>query len=115
MPLDGTVYVAEPLKNGPGAAASGEQFRIFIWAKSERYGVNVRLVGNVTPNAETGQLTAVVDENPQATFSKFRLNMNGGPKGILTSPPTCGPNSTTTELTPWSGNPDQNKPATRST
>ncbi|HEX5712844.1 MAG TPA: hypothetical protein VFX85_05975 [Solirubrobacterales bacterium] len=108
--LDGTVYAAEPLKNGPGAAATGEQFRIFIWAKSERYGVNVRLVGNVTPNAETGQLTAVVDENPQATFSKFRLNMNGGPKGILTSPPTCGPNSTTTEMTPWSGNPDQNKP-----
>jgi hypothetical protein len=110
VPLDGTVYAAEPLKNGPGAAASGEQFRIFIWAKSERYGVNVRLVGNVTPNAETGQLTAVVAENPQATFSKFRLNMNGGPKGILTSPPTCGPNTTTTEMTPWSENPDQNKP-----
>ena len=49
-------------------------------------------------------------ENPQATFSNFRLNFNGGPKGTLTSPPTCGPNKTTTELTPWSENPDQNKP-----
>ena len=51
---------------------SGEQFRIFIHATSVRYGVNVRLIGNITPNPDTGQLTAVVDENPQATFSNFR-------------------------------------------
>jgi hypothetical protein len=108
--LGGTVYVAEPKQNGPGAASSGEQFRIFIHATSVRYGVNVRLVGKVFPNAETGRLTAVVEENPQATFSNFRLHLNGGPKGTLTSPPTCGPNKTETEMTPWSGNPDQNKP-----
>ena len=55
------------------------------------------------PNLSTGQLTAVVDENPQATFSSFKLHLNGGPKGTLTSPPTCGPNTTNTALTPWSG------------
>jgi hypothetical protein len=108
--LGGTVYVGEPLKNGPGAAASGEQFRIFIHATSTRYGVNVRLIGKVFPNPTTGQLTAVVEENPQATFSNFRLHMNGGPKGTLTSPPTCGPNKTTTEMTPWSGHNDENTP-----
>ncbi len=48
------------------------------------------------PNLATGQLTAVVDENPQATFSNFHLHFNGGDKGTLTSPPTCGPNTTTT-------------------
>ncbi len=108
--LGGTVYVAEPKQNGPNAAGSGEQFRIFIHATSVRYGVNVRLVGKLFPNPETGQLTAVVEENPQATFSNFRLNIKGGPKGTLTSPPTCGPNKTTTEMIPWSENPDQNKP-----
>ena len=46
----------------------------------------MRLVGNVFPNLSTGQLTAVVDENPQATFSSFKLNFNGGPKGTLTTP-----------------------------
>ncbi len=102
--LGGTVYVGEPLKNGPGASSSGEQFRIFIHVTSARYGVNVRLVGKVFPNSETGQLTAVVEENPQATFSNFRLHLDGGPRGTLTSPPTCGPNKTTTEMTPWSGN-----------
>jgi hypothetical protein len=110
--LFGDVYVGAPLKNGPGAFESGEQFRIFIHAFSTRYGVNVRLEGKVFPNATTGQLTAVVAENPQATFRNFRLHFFGGDKGILTSPPTCGPNTTTTEFTPWSENPDNNKPTT---
>jgi hypothetical protein len=108
--INGDVYVGAPIKNGPGAFESGEQFRIFIHAFSTRYGVNVRLEGKVFPNAATGQLTAVVAENPQATFSEFRLNFNGGDNGILTSPPTCGTNTTTTEFTPWSGNLDHNKP-----
>ena len=47
-------------------------------------GVNVRLIGKVFPNSDTGQLTAVVEDNPQATFSYFRLHLNGGPKGTLT-------------------------------
>ncbi len=115
VPLGGTVYVGEPIKNGPGAASSGEQFRIFIHATSVRYGVNVRLIGKVIPNAETGQITAIVEENPQATFSHFRLHLNGGPKGTLTSPNTCGPNATSTELTPWSGNPDRTRRRVRST
>jgi hypothetical protein len=104
--LTGTVYVAQPAKNGPGAASSGEQFRIFIHAGSERYGVNVRLVGNITPNLTTGQLTAVVPDNPQATFSSFKLRLNGGAKGTLTSPPLCTPSETKSQLTPWSGQAD---------
>jgi hypothetical protein len=110
--IGGDVFVGAPLKNGPGAFESGEQFRIFIHAFSTRYGVNVRLEGKVFPNPVTGQLTAVVPENPQATFRNFRLHFFGGNKGILTSPPTCGPNTTTTEFTPWSGNSDQNTPTT---
>ncbi len=108
--ITGEVYVGEPLKNGPGAFETGEQFRIFIYGHSTRYGVNVRLEGKTYPNATTGRLTAVVAENPQATFRNFRLHFNGGDKGILTSPPTCGPNTTNTEFTPWSGHDDQNTP-----
>jgi hypothetical protein len=113
--ITGEVYVGEPLKNGPGVFESGEQFRILIYGHSTRYGVNVRLKGQVYPNKETGQLTAIVDENPQATFRNFRLNFFGGDKGILTTPPTCGANTTTTEFTPWSGNPDNNKPTSNTT
>jgi hypothetical protein len=102
--IGGNVYIGAPLKNGPGAAATGEQFRILIHAFSVRYGVNVRLKGTVVPNPLTGQLTATVAENPQATFRNFRLHFFGGNRGVLTSPSTCGTaNTTTTLLTPWSG------------
>ncbi len=109
--IGGSVYVAAPLKNGPGASASGEQFRIFIYASGPERGVNVRLVGNVFPNPLTGQLTAVVSENPEAPFSSFQIHLRGGNRGILTSPPTCGPNTTTTNLIPYSGVLDANTPS----
>jgi len=106
--LTGTVYVGQPLNND---STTGEQFRIFIHAGSTRYGVNVRLVGKVFPDPNTGQLTAIVDENPQATFSSFKLRLNGGARGTLTSPPVCGPHLTNTEMTPWSENADENTPS----
>jgi len=101
--LGGTVYVGQPLSNNP---TSGNQFRIFIHAVNDRYGVNVRLVGNVFPNLGTGQLTAVVPNNPQAPFSSFKVHLDDGPRGALTSPPTCGPHTTTAVYTPWSGTAD---------
>ena len=101
--LHGKVYVAEPHNQEP---TSGEQFRIFLTAGSERYGVNVRLIGRVFPDLNTGQLKVVVDENPQATFSSFKVHITGGPRGALTTPDTCGPHTTNTALSPWTGNPD---------
>ncbi len=101
--LHGKVYVAEPESNDP---TTGKQFRVFLTVESERYGVNVRLKGQVFPNLQTGQLTVVVEENPQATFSSFMVHVNGGPRGALTSPDTCGPHKTSSAMTPWTGNPD---------
>jgi hypothetical protein len=97
--LFGDVYAGAPLNNNP---SSGEEFRIFIHAFSTRYGVNVRLKGQVFPDLLTGQLTAVVAENPQATFSSFRLHFNTIDNKVLTLPPTCGQNTATSDLTPWS-------------
>ncbi|HET9593130.1 MAG TPA: hypothetical protein VFP17_09465 [Solirubrobacterales bacterium] len=106
--LFGDVYAAAPLNNNP---SSGEEFRIFIHAFSTRYGVNVRLKGNVFPDLQTGQLTAVVAENPQATFSSFRLHFNTVDNKVLTLPPTCGQNTATSDLTPWSERADANPSA----
>jgi hypothetical protein len=117
-PLSGNVYVGEQKSRNP---ESGEEFRIFVDAASSRYGVDVRLIGNVVANAKTGQLTAVFDEPakavtrggnndnlpsglPQVPFTTFRISIDGGAKAALTSPPTCGPNKSGSVLTPWSGN-----------
>ncbi len=119
-PLTGNVYVGEQKSRDP---ESGEEFRIFVAAESARYGISVRLIGNVVANAKTGQLTAVFDEPaktnvlrggnsdnlpsglPQVPFTSFRIAIDGGPKAALSSPPTCGPNQTDSTLAPWSGNP----------
>ena len=101
--LTGNVYLGQQLNREP---ESGQEYRIFVDAESARYGISVRLVGNVSANLQTGQLTTTFAENPQVPFSSFRLQFDGGPKATLTSPPTCGPNTMTSQMTPWSGNPD---------
>ncbi|HET9198500.1 MAG TPA: hypothetical protein VFN92_09640 [Solirubrobacterales bacterium] len=119
-PLTGNVYVGEQKSRDP---ESGEEYRIFVAAESARYGISVRLIGNVVANAKTGRLTAVFDEPaktnvlrggnsdnlpsglPQVPFTSFKIAVDGGPKAALSSPPTCGPNETASQLAPWSGNP----------
>jgi hypothetical protein len=98
QPLGGQVYVAEPTSQDP---QSGNQFRVFLHAFNERYGVNVRLVGHVFPNLKTGQLTIVVPENPQAPFNSFKVHIDGGARGALTSADTCGPHTSTARFVPW--------------
>jgi len=114
--LTGSVYVGEQKSRDP---ESGEEFRIFVDARSGRYGVEARLIGNVIANAKTGQLTAVFDDPPktvtrggnpdniphglpQVPFTNFKISINGGSKAPLSSPPTCGPNKTNSDITPWS-------------
>ncbi|HEV2859307.1 MAG TPA: hypothetical protein VGW80_12985 [Solirubrobacterales bacterium] len=122
-PLTGEVYVAEQKSRDP---ESGKEFRIFVHAKSDRYGVDVRLIGEVIANAKTGQLTAYFDDPaknvlrgahyevapkfsdniphglPQVPFTNFKISITGGQKAALSSPPTCGPHKTTSDITPWS-------------
>lgn len=100
--LEGNVYVGEQLSDDP---TSGDLYRIFIEAKSDRYGISVRLIGNVRADPQTGQLATTISETPQVPFTSFDLTFNGGARAVLSSPPTCGPDQTTTVMTPWSGNP----------
>jgi hypothetical protein len=97
-PLTGGVYVGQQLSRDP---ASGDAYRIFVEAKSDRYGVLARLVGNVSANPQTGQLTTTFAENPQVPFDSFLISFDEGPHAPLTSPPTCGPHTTLAEMTPW--------------
>jgi hypothetical protein len=99
--LEGNVYVGQQLSRDP---TSGNEYRIFIEAKSDRYGISVRLIGNVRADPLTGQLSTTISEAPQVPFTSFDLSFEGGATAVLSSPPTCGPNQVTTVMTPWSGN-----------
>jgi hypothetical protein len=112
--LTGDVYVGQQLSRDP---LSEQEYRIFVEAESELYGVVVRLEGRVGANPLTGQLTTTFEGRevegvdgievpkglPQVPFSSFTLDFDGGAHAVLTSPTTCGPNRTTTEMFPWSG------------
>jgi hypothetical protein len=100
--LEGNVYAGKQLSRDP---ASGDEYRIFIQAKSDRYGIDVRLVGNVRADPLTGQLSTTISETPQVPFTSFDLSFNGGARAVLSSPLTCGPGKTDAVMTPWSGNP----------
>jgi hypothetical protein len=98
--LTGDVYVGRPLSNSP---ESGQEYRIFIAAQSTRYGVGVRLIGNVSANAANGRLTTAVIENPQVPFSDFIIHFDS-PRNPLANPLACGPATTNSTFVPYSGN-----------
>jgi hypothetical protein len=108
--LKGDVYVGEQKSVDP---TSGEEFRTLVEAKSKQYGVVVRLIGNVSADPKTGQLTATFDEQevgplagslphglPQAPFESVTLRFDGA-KSVLSSPPTCSAAQTTGAMEPW--------------
>jgi len=104
--LAGLVYVGQQLSRDP---TSGDEYRIFVDIESARYDVSARLVGRVSANPVTGQLTTTFDDSalgglPQVPFSLFRLDFDDGPTAVLTSPGSCGPSTATSVMTPWSGN-----------
>ena len=96
--LTGPMYLGQQLSRDP---QSGEEFRVFVNAVSDQYGVDVRLIGNTKANPVTGQLTTVFAENPQVPFESVSLKFDQS-KGVLSSAPICGPVTATSRMEPWS-------------
>ncbi len=92
-PLTGNVYL--------GAPQPGNPYRLFVDAAAP--GLTIRLIGSITPDPSTGQLTATFADNPQVPFSDLALQFNGGPGAVIASPLACGPAAASATLTPWSG------------
>jgi hypothetical protein len=98
VPLTGSVYLGTQLNREP---ESGGEYRVFLDAASSRYGVDVRLVGNVVANKTTGALVAVFKELPQVSFTAVKITFDPG-LGALSSPPICTSSAAST-VTPYSG------------
>jgi hypothetical protein len=98
--LSGTVYLAKPLSSNP---TSGDEYRMFLVADSPRYGISVRLVGNVRADSQTGRLTASFVGNPQIPVSLVRVALRGGERAPLVNPASCGRGTASASFTAWSG------------
>jgi hypothetical protein len=95
-PVQGGVYLAKPFEN-----PFGSMIALYIAAYDPRVGVALKIPGVVEPDPATGRLTAVFRDNPELPFEDLSLNFFNGARAPLTSPPTCGTQTTTTLLTPW--------------
>jgi uncharacterized repeat protein (TIGR01451 family) len=100
-PLTGKVYLGQPLEQTD--PTSGQMYRVF--QEVQGFGLDVKVKGQVSADPATGQLTATFDELPELPFGEFKLRLRGGPNAVLSNPQGCGTYTTTSQLTPYSGNP----------
>jgi hypothetical protein len=97
--LTGNIYLGKPANE----AITKPPYTIYLDAESSRYGLSVRVKGEVTPNETTGRLTAIFKENPEAPFSHVILHFNGGSLAPVANPLACGTATTETSLAPFTG------------
>ncbi|MGA9285296.1 MAG: hypothetical protein WBV85_07620 [Solirubrobacteraceae bacterium] len=103
-PLVGGVYLAQQ-GNLPGNGTNpfGSLLALYLAIQDPQSGVVVKLAGEVRPDPATGQLVTRFLNNPQVPFDSLKLSFFGGPRAALVNPPFCGPYTTSTQMSPWSG------------
>jgi hypothetical protein len=94
--LKGSVYV---LQNNP------PEVQLLVAASGE--GVNLKLIGTVHLNEQTGQLVTTFKGTPQdpgtpdAPLTEFVLSFSGGAQAALVTPEKCGVYSSNVDFSPW--------------
>jgi hypothetical protein len=97
-PVGGTLYLATQDDNPFNSLIA-----MYLVIDSPRFGLNVKLPGEVKADPVTGQLTATFDYNPQLPVEDLTLRFRGGgPRSQLATPDVCGEYKSTGSLTPWS-------------
>ncbi len=96
-PVQGAVYVAKPFDNPFDSLTA-----VYLVIEDEASGIVAKFAARVTPDPVTGQLTTTVTEAPQLPIEELRVNLFEGPRAPLQTPPTCTPQTTSANLTPWS-------------
>ncbi|MBS1887217.1 MAG: hypothetical protein JSU06_08520 [Actinobacteria bacterium] len=100
--LHGTIYLAAQDENPFGSLIA-----LYLVVESKRFGVTLKLPGEVRADPGSGQLTATFDDNPQVPFEDLTLHFRGGgPRSQLATPALCGTYRSTGALTPWSAESD---------
>jgi len=98
-PLLGALYLAKQSEN-----PFGSMLALYITVDDPITGIVVKLPGEVSLNPVTGQISTIVDQDPQLPFSSLKIVLFGGEgRARLTTPATCGSYTALAALTPWSG------------
>jgi hypothetical protein len=90
-PISGAVYLGEP--------KPGDTYRLILAASG--FETNVKLVGEVHLDHESGRIEVVFDELPQSPLQEFDVHMFGAERGLLATPEHCGEYEVQSEFAPW--------------
>jgi hypothetical protein len=96
-PLKGSVYLATQGQNPFGSLIA-----MYVVAEDPVSGVLVKLAGEVKLS-ETGQITTIFANSPQAPLEEATFSFFGGARAPLSTPSRCGAYTTNARFTPWSG------------
>ena len=91
---------AEPLLKGNVYVLQSNPPDLKLLLAPSGDGVHLKLVGEVQLNEETGQLTTTLSKTPDLPFTDLRMSLEGGSRGALVTPPSCGAYATSTDLAP---------------
>jgi hypothetical protein len=89
--FEGNVYVLQ--SNPP-------ELKLLVAASAD--GINLKLVGTVHLNEQTGQLQTTFENTPELPFTEFKLTFSGGAQAALTTPVGCGTYTADSSFMPWS-------------
>jgi len=104
-PFVGTAYF--------GTGTATDTLRLFL--DTPLFGAHIKVIGGVRPDATTGQVTTVFDNLPQVAFTDFKVDFNGAPRAVFTTPTTCGTNTGQAVNYPYSGGPPSSPAASFTT
>jgi hypothetical protein len=95
--LHGSIYIATPFANPFGSLVA-----TYLAVEDRKTGIVAKLAGEGELDPQSGRIAVHFEDNPELPLQEVRAHIFGGNRGALTTPPTCGANATTAELTPWS-------------
>jgi hypothetical protein len=109
--LAGEVFVGEPKAEDIDCPGVGGQVsrrpncplrvRMFLVLRNPERGLLAKVYGSAVADP-TGRLTATFDKNPRVPVENIKLAIEGGGRGLLAMPQTCGTRSIDSVFSPWS-------------
>jgi hypothetical protein len=96
----GSMYLGGPVAGSETGPITGPPYIVYVVANSKRYGISVRIKGEVEPNLITGQVKTVFKENPEQPFTNLSLHFSRGVLTSIANPLICGEPKGSTGYTP---------------
>lgn len=106
--LEGSLYLAAQTNNPFGSLfamymVAEEEPKLRLPGENPASRVRVKLAGEVKVDPVTGQITTTFENTPQTPFEDLTVELFGGPRASVTTPPLCGGYAASAVFTPWSG------------